>query len=100
MKDKTYYKKRMFLNRSVGIALIDAEVSVSSWAVQKSVRRCYDTTAFIQIGDCTRTITLDFSGRKRRNLKDALYKLDKLKKVLADTRKSLIKMHRDLDKAK
>lgn len=93
-KRKTYLLTRRFLNSDKSLmAYIGSEFILDYWIGEKK-KRTYIVDGSIKLSDCNRNITLDLSGRRKKDLKAALHKLDVLERTVRESRNALIKMHK------
>ena len=101
MNIKPYLKIRTFLNSDKELAaFIVADFQTSYWINSQTKKKIYTVEGEIKIADCNRTISLDFSGYRKRDLNKALFKLKILEQTIVSARRALIKMHKDIEKSK
>lgn len=80
IKTKRGYK-RIWLNPKKG--LVNADYGFTKW-------NSYNAEALITIRDCTRSIALEFNFTSKEELKDKVYKLDKLIELLQTFKKEVL----------
>jgi len=71
---------REFLNEDAGLASIETEVNIDSWRYGTTKKLNMDINGTVNIHDCNRSISLDFSADTAEEYKQAKYKL----KILLD----------------
>lgn len=72
------YHRRCFLNETTGAAMVEVEVTNSSWTNDKTNEYNPSYGGSVHLTDCSRSIELDFGFDSAETARDALRKLDRL----------------------
>jgi hypothetical protein len=91
MNEKRLFHRRCFLNDETGAAMLEAYVDDNSWVHAQTQERHASYDGSMQITDCSRSVSLEFSFSDVEDARQQLRKLDRLIDAAQDMRAVIVR---------